>query len=154
MHAVYDTLASLDTPPTFLGIDVQSPVGALRSLRAAAAGPEQAAAIDSLEGLFAEGRPAYATRTPEARARDTARIDALSTTFADRDIAREQRHLRRVLALWAVAEEHGPRMNARDRGMAMSVQDVLEADPTHKVIVFGHNAHVGYTPFYESFTGA
>ena len=139
-------------PPRVHGMDVQTPRYALRSLRHAAHTVTQTQAVESLEQQFRGGRSTYAARSDEAKRRDTARIDALAAVFGDVDIGREQRHLARVQRVWAHADDHGLRMNARDRGMAESVGDVLALDPSFKAVIFAHNAHAGYEPFYESFT--
>jgi erythromycin esterase-like protein len=148
-----NALAARTPPPVLTGFDVQSPDSALATLNAIADSDAQRNAVDSAAAVFADDRNAYAARSAAVHEADIGTIASLRAAFPDGRAERAVRHLLRVQSVWAVAAEHGPRMNARDAGMAQSILDILNEDPRHKVVVFAHNAHAGYAPFYESFTG-
>ncbi len=154
IHEFFDDLPELQPLPAVHGLDVQTTAFALHSLKSDAKTDEQLAAIQSLDEIFTGGRSTYAKRSSETQVNDLAFIETLTEVFPQTDIVHVQRHLRRVQAVWTVADDLDLRMNARDRGMAESVMDVLNTDHNAKVIIFAHNAHAGYSPFYENHSQA
>ncbi|MFG0306621.1 MAG: erythromycin esterase family protein [Phycisphaerales bacterium JB040] len=134
---------------TLGGFDVQSPAGALQRIREHAT-PEQR---ELAERIFTPSRDDYAAFGMEQHESDHNALVAAAESSDDARVSRAFRHLARVQQVRAGGADFGPRMNARDRGMAQSVRDILEQDPSHRVVVWAHNAHAGYEPFYESFTG-
>ena len=154
LHDFFDHLPALQPLPAVHGLDVQTAAFAIHSLKSNSKKDEQLAAIQSLDEIFAGGRSTYAKRSPETQINDLAFIEKLTDVFPQTDIEHVQRHLRRVQAVWTVADDLDLRMNARDRGMAESVMDVLKSDHNAKVIIFAHNTHAGYSPFYENHSQA
>ena len=154
LHELFDHLSALQPLPAIHGLDVQTAAFAIHSLKSDAKSDEQLAAVQSLDEIFADGRSTYAKRSPETQISDLAFIETLADVFPQTDIEQVQRHLRRVQAVWSVAESLDLRMNARDRGMAESVLDILRSDRNAKVIIFAHNTHAGYSPFYENHSEA
>lgn len=153
LSAYFDSLVHAQNKPTIVGFDVQTPAFAIASLRHKAVTPEQQHAVDKIEALFEPGRDAYALSVKTTGMADRATVNELSAVFPETQIQRERHHLHRVLNLWTVGNDTPRRMNARDEGMAESVMDILGADPANKVIVFAHNAHIGYERFYHTHEG-
>ncbi len=153
IHALFDRDPGLGPLPIIGGIDVQTGAFALSSLETEIVSEEQRAAFDRLDAIFAGGNREYAATEPGEKAADARRIADAAARFTTPAAARVFAHLGRVHRVRSAAAEHGPRMKAREAGMAESLMDVLDADPHHRVVVFVHDAHGGYTPFYESFTG-
>jgi len=153
LHDFFDQRPPLHPVPIVAGVDVQTAAFALHALKSKARTEEQLEALETLEEIFSGGSREYAGGSDQQKADDLRRIDEAQPLFSAVDAQREFAHLERVHRVWAVASDHGLRMNARDRGMTESTLDVLHQDPDAKVVLFVHNAHGGYTPFYESFTG-
>lgn len=133
---------------TLTGFDVQTPMFALDNLRTNATTQDQNTQTNLLFKIFSIGQDTFDLEDAKIA------FESAEKAFANSPfIENEFVHLRRVAEVWAKSQDHGSRMNARDAGMAETIEDILNNDPEARIIIFAHNAHAGYTNYYESFTG-
>lgn len=133
---------------SLIGFDVQSAAFALAFLQQRTNDTILNETLTQLRDSFATGHEKFDNSAASEL------IDKAETLIPDEPLNKQAlNQLRRVTRVWAGGKEHGPRMNARDQGMADSISDILNGDPKARIVVFAHNAHAGYTDFYASFTG-